>query len=194
MDGAAYTAGRRVPGHLTMDDAWRWHERDDLPEEAFVWVGLLMPSPAEVATAQKMFDLHELAVEDALGDHVRPKLEIYDETLFMVLRTARYNRPRSELNLGEISVFLGRTSWCPFATARPARCRASGRRRSAGPTCWPSAPAPCSTPSPTGWSTTTDPCSTPWSSVSASSNETCSATPVSNRLVRSTISSARCWI
>ena len=107
MDGAAYQDGRRVPGQLTLDEAWRWHERDDLPGEAFVWVGLHMPSPNEIATAQKMFDLHELAVEDALGDHVRPKLEIYDDTLFMVLRTARYFRPRSELNLGEISVFVG---------------------------------------------------------------------------------------
>ena len=72
MDGAAYQDGRRVPGQLTLDEAWRWHERDDLPEEAFVWLGLHMPSPNEIATAQKMFDLHELAVEDALGDHVRP--------------------------------------------------------------------------------------------------------------------------
>ena len=107
VDGAAYLDGQRVPGTLTLDDAWRWQERDDLPDEAFVWLGLHMPTPNEITTAQKMFDLHELAVEDALGDHVRPKLELYDDTLFVVLRTARYYRPRSELSLGEISVFLG---------------------------------------------------------------------------------------
>jgi magnesium transporter len=107
VDAAAYVDGRRLPGSLTLDDAWRFSEREDLPEGAFVWLGLRMPTESELGTAQRMFDLHELAVEDALGAHVRPKLEFYDDLLFLVLRTARYNSPLEQLTLGEISVFVG---------------------------------------------------------------------------------------
>ena len=60
--------------------------------EAFAWIGLYRPSPDEVISLAEEFDLHELAVEDAIVAHQRPKLERYDETLFVVLSAARYLR------------------------------------------------------------------------------------------------------
>jgi magnesium transporter len=107
VDAAAYADGKRQPDTVTLDEAWRWHERSDLPPDTFVWLGLRMPSEEEIGVAQKMFDLHELAVEDALGAHVRPKLELYDDDLFMVLRTARFNDALERVHLGEISIFVG---------------------------------------------------------------------------------------
>jgi magnesium transporter len=107
VDAAAYAGGTRQPDVVSLDGAWRWHEREGLPADAFVWLGLRMPTEEEIGIAQKMFDLHELAVEDALGAHVRPKLEVYDDDLFMVVRTARYDDALGRLQLGEISIFVG---------------------------------------------------------------------------------------
>src|SRR6185295_16816017 len=56
---------------------------------------------------QREFKLHPLAVEDAIHAHQRPKLEIYDEMVFMVLKTARYVDPTEVIELGEVLVFLG---------------------------------------------------------------------------------------
>jgi magnesium transporter len=108
VDAAAYADGKRQPDPVTLDEAWRWHKRAGLPPDVFVWLGLRMPNEEEIGVAQKMFDLHELAVEDALGAHVRPKLEVYDDDLFMVVRTARFNDALDRLHLGEISIFVGR--------------------------------------------------------------------------------------
>ena len=65
--------------------------RERLSEpDSFVWVGLFEPTVDEFEAVRKEFDLHELAVEDAIQAHQRPKLEVYDHTLFVVLKTARY--------------------------------------------------------------------------------------------------------
>jgi magnesium transporter len=76
--------------------------------DGFVWLGLFEPDEDELATVQKRFGLHELAVEDAQTFHLRPKIERYDEgeVLFAVLRTARYVDEREEVDMGEVSVFL----------------------------------------------------------------------------------------
>src|SRR5262245_11949461 len=66
-----------------------------------------MPTPDEMNAAQQAFSLHALAVEDALGVHERPKLEFYGDTLFVVLRTARYLHATDEIDSGEICVFVG---------------------------------------------------------------------------------------
>src|SRR6476660_3997861 len=86
------------------------------PEEAaticktapgFVWLGMVEPSPDELERVQRIFGLHELAVEDAQSFHLRPKVEQYEHDLaFLVLRTARYDDAAEEVDFGEIAVFV----------------------------------------------------------------------------------------
>ena len=72
----------------------------------FVWVGLLDPDEPLMRSIQAEFGLHDLAIEDAMGEHQRPKLEEYGETLFLVLQTAQGNG--DEIRFGETNVFVGR--------------------------------------------------------------------------------------
>ncbi|MFX8903116.1 CorA family divalent cation transporter, partial [Acinetobacter baumannii] len=65
------------------------------------------PSAEEVASVAAEFDLHPLAVEDALTGHQRSKIERYGDVLFVVLRPARYDDEREEVELGEVHVFVG---------------------------------------------------------------------------------------
>lgn len=80
-------AWSRKPGHL-------------------VWIGLCEPKEALLRDVQRQFGLHELAVEDALHAHQRPKVEIFGDTLFMVLHTAGLSDGR--IMLGETHIFVGR--------------------------------------------------------------------------------------
>jgi magnesium transporter len=73
----------------------------------FVWLGLFEPSEQELAQVRATFGLHELAVEDAQNFHMRPKTELYDSGVrLVILRTARYDDAAEEVEFGEISVFL----------------------------------------------------------------------------------------
>src|SRR3954449_3203067 len=75
----------------------------------FVWLGVFEPDPEELAMVQARFGLHDLAVEDAQSFHLRPKVEQYEEderVLFVVLRTARYDDSKEEVDFGEVSVFM----------------------------------------------------------------------------------------
>lgn len=77
--------------------------------DGFVWLGVVEPEPAELLEIQERFGLHDLAVEDAQSFHLRPKVEQYDDderVLFVVLRTARYDDEREEVDFGEVSVFM----------------------------------------------------------------------------------------
>jgi magnesium transporter len=75
----------------------------------FVWLGLRDPSPDELERAQSAFGLNPLAVEDARHAHQRPKLEDYDGSVFLVLRTVRYVDETESLEFGEIHLFLARS-------------------------------------------------------------------------------------
>ncbi len=97
---AAYHDGRRV-AEVPITEAGSWAAR----EGHFVWIGLHEPDEAVLMELKRQFGLHELAVEDALHAHQRPKLEVYGESLFMVLRTARLED--EALVLGETHVFAG---------------------------------------------------------------------------------------
>jgi magnesium transporter len=105
VDCAHYNDGRRQhEGPMRPEDAAAICGR----EPGFVWLGMVDPSPDELASMQEAFGLHELAVEDAQSFHLRPKVEQYDEGIaFVVLRTARYLPEREEVEFGEISIFLG---------------------------------------------------------------------------------------
>lgn len=76
--------------------------------DEFVWLGLRDPSPAELESARLGFGLNELAVEDAGHAHQRPKIEDYDGSVFIVLRTARYDDESESVQFGEIHLFLAR--------------------------------------------------------------------------------------
>jgi magnesium transporter len=71
------------------------------------WIGLYRPDEHEFAHIAREFDLHELAVEDAVKAHQRPKLERYGDTLFLVLRPARYVDETETVEFGEVHIFAG---------------------------------------------------------------------------------------
>jgi magnesium transporter len=73
----------------------------------FVWLGMHEPSADELSEVQRQFGLHELAIEDAQHAHQRPKLEDYDDSYFVVLKTTRYDDAREEVDFGEIHIFIG---------------------------------------------------------------------------------------
>ena len=73
----------------------------------FVWLGLHDPTDDELTRAAEAFSLHELAVEDSHFKHQRPKLEDYDGSYFVALKTAHYDDDREEIDFGEINLFLG---------------------------------------------------------------------------------------
>jgi magnesium transporter len=107
----AYEEGVRVPAGRDLVDAVRRVRKSD---EGFVWLGLHEPTDQEFAGIAQLFDLHPLAVEDAVDAHQRPKLERYGETLFAVFKTVCYvehtelTATSEVVNTGEIMVFVGR--------------------------------------------------------------------------------------
>jgi magnesium transporter len=105
IDSAHYKDGERQhEGPMSLEEAAR--RPRDVPGE-FVWIGLHDPDPGELERLQELFGLHELAVEDAGLEHQRPKIEDYDESYFIVLKTAHYHEKDEIVHFGEISVFAG---------------------------------------------------------------------------------------
>jgi magnesium transporter len=103
VDRAIYRDGHRlseIPDLSGMQEACR-------EDSAIAWLGLYRPTEDEFAEVTREFDLHELAVEDAVHAHQRPKLERYGDTLFCVLRPARYVDETETVEFGEIHVFAG---------------------------------------------------------------------------------------
>jgi magnesium transporter len=103
VDCAVYENGLRRAGELALAEAYEACGYSD----CFVWIGLHEPTEEEFDSVRREFDLHELAVEDAIMAHQRPKLEVYGESLFVVLKTARYVEPDAEVEFGEVQLFLG---------------------------------------------------------------------------------------
>jgi magnesium transporter len=101
VDCAVYEGGRRRRGQLPMQEAGEAGARDG----AFVWLGLVEPPQEEFDAIASEFSLHELAVEDAVQAHQRPKVEEYDQTLLVVVKTARYVDPDEVIEVGELSIF-----------------------------------------------------------------------------------------
>ncbi|RKT08757.1 magnesium transporter [Streptomyces sp. 1114.5] len=104
VDAAVYRDGRRTDTPSDLADIYR-----ALPDQpgAMAWIGLFRPAAAQLLEAADRFNLHELAVEDAIVAHQRPKLERYGDTLFVVLRAARYLDEAEEVDFGEIHLFVG---------------------------------------------------------------------------------------
>ncbi|MFF5311792.1 magnesium and cobalt transport protein CorA [Streptomyces massasporeus] len=103
VDCAIYRDGERTEGPEDLSDALG----EARTAGGFVWIGLHEPTEAEFDRVTREFGLHPLAVEDALKAHQRPKLEVYDDSLFVVLKPVAYE-PRSDtVSSGEIMIFLG---------------------------------------------------------------------------------------
>src|SRR4030095_16815667 len=100
---AAYSDGRRI-ATIPIEDI---SEHLDEPN-GFVWIGLHDPSSVVLKQIQEEFQLHELAIEDALRAHQRPKLETYGETIFVVVRTAQIREGSSKIDFGETHFFVAK--------------------------------------------------------------------------------------
>lgn len=103
IDNGVYVAGKRIENPRSLDETYRLMHAND----GMGWIGLYRPSPEEIRSVAKEFDLHPLAVEDALLGHQRAKLERYDEILFAVLRPARYVDAEETVEFGELHIFVG---------------------------------------------------------------------------------------
>ncbi|MFT4306344.1 MAG: magnesium and cobalt transport protein CorA [Microbacterium sp.] len=103
IDNGIYVDGRRVSTPRSLDDTYEQLQAHG----GFAWIGLYRPSPEEIASVTAEFGLHPLAVEDALQGHQRAKIERYGETLFVVLRPARYDDAKEEVEFGEVHLFVG---------------------------------------------------------------------------------------
>ncbi|MFI6563248.1 magnesium/cobalt transporter CorA [Streptomyces sp. NPDC050534] len=104
VDCAIYRDGRRTEGPEDFSDALDMCRRGG---DAFVWIGLYEPTEKEFRKVTQEFALHPLAVEDALNAHQRPKLEVYDDSLFVVLKPVGYEAKSDIVTSGEVMVFLG---------------------------------------------------------------------------------------
>jgi magnesium transporter len=103
VDCAIYVDGRRDDAPHRVDDALARARA----QRGFVWIGLHEPTASEFTDVTRAFDLHPLAVEDAIHAHQRPKLERYGDTLFVVLKPARYVDAREVIEIDQIMVFAG---------------------------------------------------------------------------------------
>jgi magnesium transporter len=103
LDCAIYEDGRRRDGSVDLHDAYSACRRDG----KFAWIGMYEPTEEEFDSLRREFDLHPLAVEDAINAHQRPKLEVFEGVVFIVLKTARYVDSEEVVEFGEILIFLG---------------------------------------------------------------------------------------
>jgi magnesium transporter len=114
VDCGVYVDGVRLPGVYSPADAQaKVREIAGTGQDAFVWIGLHEPDENQMQDVAEVFGLHPLAAEDAVHAHQRPKLERYDESLFLVLKTVNYVPhdsvvlAREVVETGEIMIFVG---------------------------------------------------------------------------------------
>jgi len=103
VDNAIHQAGLRVATPASLEETFETREAHG----GFAWIGLYRPTDAELDAVASEFDLHPLAVEDTRKGHQRAKLERYGDTLFVVLRPARYLDDVEQVEFGELHVFIG---------------------------------------------------------------------------------------
>jgi magnesium transporter len=103
VDNAVYVDGQRTADPRSLDETYELLRQ----RSGMAWIGLYRPDADEIRSVAREFDLHPLAVEDAIAAHQRAKLERYGTTLFTVLRPARYLDAEEEVEFGEVHVFTG---------------------------------------------------------------------------------------
>ena len=104
VDSAVYRDGVRVASPTTLAETYR---ALDATPDGVAWIGLYRPSERELMSLAEEFNLHPLAIEDAIVAHQRPKLERYDTVLFVVLKAANYLDVPEEVDFGELHLFVG---------------------------------------------------------------------------------------
>jgi magnesium transporter len=97
---AVYSQGKKITD-ISLDEGKEWSKKPG----HFVWIGLHDPGPEELTNLQRQYDLHELALEDALQRHTRPKLETFGDALFLVVYSAI--QVNGELEFIETQLFAG---------------------------------------------------------------------------------------
>jgi magnesium transporter len=103
VDNAIYVDGVRTANPATLDETYELlRER-----QGMAWIGLYRPTPGEIRSVATEFGLHHLVVDDAIAAHQRPKLERYGDILFTVLRPARYDDQREQVEFGELHLITG---------------------------------------------------------------------------------------
>ncbi|HEX4401385.1 MAG TPA: magnesium and cobalt transport protein CorA [Galbitalea sp.] len=103
IDNAVYVNGERTANPDSLDETYEVLRA----RHGMAWIGMYRPTPDEVESVAKEFNLHHLAVEDTLAGHQRPKLERYGTTQFIVLQPARYLDASEEVEFGEVHMFIG---------------------------------------------------------------------------------------
>jgi len=103
VDQAIYRDGHRMHCGDLSDELEMLRRK----ENGFIWIGLKDPTDAEFALVNDELQLHPLAVEDAVKGNQRPKIETYDGSLFLVMKTLRYIEATSDIETGEVMVFVG---------------------------------------------------------------------------------------
>jgi magnesium/cobalt transport protein CorA len=104
VDCAIYRDGRREEVTGDISDALEAAAKHG---DCFLWIGLHEPTQEEFDLVKDELNLHPLAVEDAVTAHQRPKLERYDDSIFVVLKTVHYIEATSDIEVGEIMLFVG---------------------------------------------------------------------------------------
>ena len=104
VDCAVYREGKRAAPVEDLSGALAEARRDG---SAFIWIGLFEPEAAELDRVAAELGLHPLAVEDAVKAHQRPKVEDYEDSLFVVLKTVRYDDASSSIAIGDVMLFVG---------------------------------------------------------------------------------------
>lgn len=103
VDNAIYVGGHRTSDPSSLDQTFE----EMSARHGMAWIGLYRPDESELREIVEEFGLHSLAVEDALSGHQRPKLDHYGDSVFIVLRPARYLDSEEEVEFGEVHVFVG---------------------------------------------------------------------------------------
>jgi magnesium transporter len=103
VNNAVYVDGRKSAEPKSLRETYE-HVRN---RDGLAWIGLYKPTEEEFTSVAEEFGLHELAVEDAIQAHQRPKIERYGNALFVVLRPARYLDAPEEVEFSEVHVFVG---------------------------------------------------------------------------------------
>jgi magnesium transporter len=128
VDSAIYVDGRRSAPYPLEEI-----QKTSREKGGFAWIGLYEPTEAELQSVIGEFGLHELAVKDAIKAHQRPKIERYGDTLFVVLKAARYLEEKEEIEFGEIHVFVGKDFVITVRYGEASELREARRRMEGDP-------------------------------------------------------------
>ena len=133
---AVYNAGKKI-SNITLDEGSDWAKKPG----HFVWIGLEQPDAQEISNLQRQFNLHELAIEDALEQHSRPKLETFGDALFIVIYSPI--RHEGKLEFVETHIFAGNGTSSPAAMVIQLHTRPCANVVRRAPCCWITAKILC---------------------------------------------------